>query len=207
MQHYTYVTILLLIIHSSLSTLTAYFYRRGSRREQLVWKLFSLDAIGFVIVLPTLLLILGEPQSTLALLSMLVYVAIGTFACFIEVPGYLILSSHDEKDIERLTQIRKALIKTNYSFVNSFDELKREVETHKKTLQDLEIDDLVTGFIESCQRLNNLDQKFWGLTLAEITSTIDAIAKTSKHPMPKLVELLSLVGLSFLIAQFLKLLG
>lgn len=121
-----------------------------------MWKLFSLDAIGFVTIMPTLLLVLGEPQSTLAFLSILVYVAIGTFACFIEVPGYLILSSYDEGEIERLTQIRKALVKASYSF-DSLGELKTKVETNDKTLQDLEINDLLTGFIESCERLKNLD--------------------------------------------------
>lgn len=171
-----------------------------------MWKLFSLDAIGFVIVLPTMLLVLGEPQSTLTFLSILVYVAIGTFACFIEVPGYLILSSFDEGEIERLTQVRKALVKTGYSF-DSLGKLKTKVETYGKTLQDLEINDLLTGFIESCERLKNLDRNYWSLTLTEITSKIDEIGKTSKHPIPKLVELVSLVGLSFLIAQFLRLLG
>jgi hypothetical protein len=206
MQFLTDVTVLALSIHALLLAVAAYFYRRGSRRERLVWKLFSLDAIGFGIALPTILLILGEPQGPLALLSILVYVAIATFACLIEVPGYLILSGYDEREIGRLTQIRKALVKTSYSF-DALGELKVKVEANDKTLQDLEINDLLTGFIETCERLKNLDRNYWALTLAEITSKIDQIGKTSKHPTPKLVELVSLVGLSFLIAQFLKLLG
>mgnify|MGYP007084710247 CR=1 FL=1 len=205
----TTVTVIILAsaAHTLITVFAAYIAcRKYSTREKSLWKLFGLDSFGFVVVLTAIFLIMGEPKNTLELLSRVVYAVVGTFAVLVEIPGYLILSRNDEMEIEQLTKVREALVKTGYSYA-SLDDLKKRVQTNTRTLEDLNLSDLLGEFVESCERMKNVDRNYWNLVLAEITYRIDDVSKRSKHPVPKLIELLSLAGLSFLIAQFLKMLG
>jgi len=194
-------------VHTLLTALAAYVLReKRSTREKAIWKLLVAECVGFLVVLTAFLLLIGEPRNTLELLLLLVYATVGIFVVTVEIPGYLILTRYDETEIEHLTTVREALVKTAYSF-GSVGDLKDRVQQNAQTLEDLKLRDLFEEFVQSCERLKNVDQRFWSLALTEISSRVDDVSKRSKHPMPKLIDLLSLAGLSFLIAQFLKLLG
>jgi hypothetical protein len=78
--------------------------------------------------------------------------------------------------------------------------LKKDVETNK-FLSKEQIDDLLFDYIKECDRTGNFDKFLWELSITEITSTIGRISSRSKHPIPKLIDILSLAGISFLIAQ------
>ena len=202
----TGIILLVAVFHTLLTSFAAYAFYLGPTRQQRLWKLWVTDCCGFLLVLIVLLYVLGEPQTVLRLLSFLVYIMIGAFVTFVEVPGYLILYKNDEEEGKQLAKVREALIKIGYSFA-SLDELRRTVQENAGSLHDARLDDLVTGFVESCKRLGNLDRGYWNLTLAEITLKIDDLSKSSKHPIPKLVDLMSLAGLSLMIAEIFKALG
>jgi len=146
-----------------------------------------------------------KPPSLLSLLSGLVYISTASFVICVEIPGYLILSRRDEDTVGRLRQIRQALIETRYSF-DHVQKLKTQTEDSSSVLLELRLSDLLNEFINSCEHLNNVDRDFWGLVLSETTNAIKDVSNSSKHPIPRIVDFLSLAGLSFLIAQILKLL-
>ena len=174
-------------------------------RPQILWKLTMADLIFF----PAGLLIASYLQPVVSMLSALadiVYSVIGAFVFGIEIPGFVLLSKFDDKLVERLKLVRKELISISYSFDN-VAKLKSLAKNNEEMLQAAQLDELVNDFISSCERMRNLDKTFWGMVLGEVTTSIKAFAERSKHPFPKLVDILSLAGLSFLLAQFLKLLG
>jgi len=96
------------------------------------------------------------------------------------------------------------MVKVGYDFGN-FSTLKSKSEQGKEILQEAGIHRVVTDFIEYSERIQNKDTGLWTLTLGEVNRAIDAISGRSKHPAPELIEILSLSGLSFIIAQILKL--
>ena len=50
----------------------------------------------------------------------------------------------------------------------------------------------------------NLDKSLYEVTIKEIGEQIQQISARSKHPFPKLIEIMSLAGISFLLGQFLN---
>ena len=65
----------------------------------------------------------------------------------------------------------------------------------------------LNDFVIVCEKLKNLDINLWSLTLQETSDCIKDVTERSKHPFPKLIDILSLSGLSIILAQFLKLFG
>ena len=51
--------------------------------------------------------------------------------------------------------------------------------------------------------MKHLDRIHYDTTVKELGERIQQISDGSKHPFPKLIEILSLAGISFLIGQFL----
>jgi len=174
-----------------------------SKRVKLLWKFVVLN--GTLFSSGMLLLALVLPQSLLNILSWIAYDCIISYVVAIEIPGYLRLSAFDEASTRSLKDLRKYLIKMRYSF-ESLEELKTAVKRNANVLSEEEVEDLMNDFVNLCERMKNLDSNLWGLTLNEITEAISRISGRSKHPIPKLVDVLSLTGISFLLAQILKML-
>jgi hypothetical protein len=163
---------------------------------------------GVVFLLGLLLIIFLVPKTKLDLLSWLVYDLIVSFTVSLEVPGWLKLSKLDESRSETITKLRTTLIKIRYLFDPSFEELKKIVKAEKIVLEEEEIGDIINDFVNACEDANEpLNESLWALTLSETTERINAINKRSKHPIPKLIDILALSGLSVLIAELLKLIG
>lgn len=176
-----------------------------SSRVELLWILVILNGIFFSIGLLFLVIIL--PQSLLNVISWLVYDLLLSFAISVEIPGYLKLSAFDQKHIDVVKEIRSNLIKMRYSFDKHFEDLKKSAKGNASVLREEKIDDLLDDFISVCDSIRNVDVNLWKLTLEETTDLISNISNRSKHPLPKLIDILTLSGLSLLLAQFLKLLG
>jgi hypothetical protein len=172
---------------------------------ELLWILVILNGIFFSIGLLFLVIIL--PQSLLNVISWLVYDLLLSFAISVEIPGYLKLSAFDQKHIDVVKEIRSNLIKMRYSFDKHFEDLKKSAKGNASVLREEKIDDLLDDFISVCDSIRNVDVNLWKLTLEETTDLISNISNRSKHPLPKLIDILTLSGLSLLLAQFLKLLG
>ena len=200
------VTCVAIVIHSAI-VLTASIVSRNhsSVRNKRLWALGFIDVLLFPIVI-LLFYTLRSPNTLLDEFSLLSYALIISFTAAIEVPGYLILSRFDDSSVEKLTHVRAALldIKINFSRFSKFSD---SVKENRDSLVASNVYALVVDFIKSCEQNDNLDVNIWNLVIGEINSNINLYSQISKHPVPKLIDILSLAGLSFIIAQVLKILG
>lgn len=178
---------------------------RKTNRTHFLWKLMALSGLFFSIGLAILVAIL--PQSPLNILSWIIYDFLISFVLCLEIPAYLRISKYDEKLVGVLKDLRSELIKMRFSFAPSLESLKKKKNENASSLKEENVDKLLDDFITSCDKMNNLDVNLWNLTLNETSSLIDDVTKRSKHPFPKLIDILALSGLSILLAQLLKLLG
>ncbi len=113
---------------------------------------------------------------------------------------------YDEKVLKYLGEERSEMVKLGYDF-NQYDSLKSKSAEGVEMLREVNLNRLISDFIEHCGRMSNVDKGFWTLVLGEVSLAIDKVQRRSKHPAPKLIDLLSLSGLSFIIAQLLRVLG
>ncbi len=201
-QQYELVT-LFIVIHSIAVFLVAYYYKtKISERNKLLWKLLIADGFAFIVV--SMLLTSTLPQSIINIISWTGYILILSYTLAVEIPGYLRISNYDKQSLKILNAIRKNLIKMKYSF-DSLDVLRKNVTKNYNFLVQEQVGDLLNDYVDFSDRLGNLNTEFWELTLKEVTSSINRVSSRSKHPFPKLIDVLSLTGLSFLIAQLLQL--
>jgi hypothetical protein len=164
-----------------------------------------LDGLFFSIGLIALTAVL--PQPPLSILTWVVYDFLITYVVCIEVPAYLGISRFDGNLEKILEGLRQELIRMPFSFGDHLQNLKTKRNDNISYLKEENLGKLLEDFIALSDKLGNLNEKVWSLTLNETSGFIDEVSKRSKHPFPKLIDILALSGLSLLLAQFLKLLG
>lgn len=200
---YEHVTYIAIAIHAIVSGIFV-IYNLKNKKERTKWfPLLFLSNLGFFIAL-----ILGFPyywnfNEGIDFMSLIAYSVLGSYVATIEVPGYILLSKFDDKLSDDLQNIRKNIIMLNYDFKDSSD-LECKVSSMKIRLKDLSLDDILEGFATSYKRMNQIDKTLYDITLKELGEKIHHISIRSKHPFPKLIEIMSLTGISFLIGQFLN---
>jgi hypothetical protein len=138
------------------------------------------------------------------LASLYVFLVVGAFVITLEAPGFIILSSYDNKTIEVLSDVRKNLVSLAYNFDSSVQNLLSLQKANETRLSEQHISEILDYFVKSCARIKNIDASLLNLILSETNLSIREVSQQSKHPFPRLVDILSLTGLSFLIAQLLK---
>lgn len=175
------------------------------KRNGFIWKLIAFDGLVFSFGLVAVVAV--QPQSLLNNVVFVVYDFIITYALIVELPSYLKIAKYDDKLSDSLTEIRSDLVALRYSSKLELDSLQKKIQENKEKLEDEKIDWILSDFVAVTQRLKNINDSLWSLTLSEISNSISNITTRSKHPFPKLVDILALSGLSVLIAEFLKLLG
>lgn len=174
-------------------------------RTKFLWKLVLLNGLVFSLGLAVLVAIL--PQSTLSIVSWIVYDFLISYTFCVEIPTYLKLSKYDERLVNILKDLRSDLVKMRFSFDTSLDSLKKNKIENASFLEEENIDGLLQDFITVCDKIKNLNDNLWNLTLNETSKLLGEVTERSKHPFPKLIDILTLSGLSILLAQFLKLFG
>lgn len=195
-----------IIVHTVLiSVLLVFVASEHNKRNSLL--IFPLIAEGVLFLIIFLIIVHYYPPSNLLLFgTILVYSVIIAFVFALEIPGFILISRHDQKVVNGLSKVRSTLVPLKYAFSKTYVKFKDAFSTNEEHLKETNLFDLVYDFIKYCNQLKNLNEKFWELLLTELTRTIEVYNKRSKHPYPKLIEVLSLTGLSFLIAQFLHIL-
>lgn len=176
-----------------------------NNRTSILWKLTILNFSFFSAGLIALTFFL--PQSPLNIFSWIVYDLLITYVLCIEVPAYLKISNFDDNLANILKGLREELIEMQFSFGVHLQNLKTKRNDNISYLKGENLDKLLEDFIAFCDKIGNLNETVWSLTLNETSSFIDEVTKRSKHPFPKLIDILALSGLSLLLAQFLKLFG
>ncbi len=176
-----------------------------STRSSPLWRLVA--TYGVVSTVSVLMLFLFMPTlSVLNLSTGIFYLLVGSFVFAIEVPGYLYLMNHDESIVNYLEDWRSEMVKLGYDF-NQYDIVKSKSAEGITMLKEVNLNRLINDFIDHCGRMKNIDRGFWTLVLGEVNRAIDGVNRGSKHPAPKLIEILSLSGLSFIIALLLGFIG
>jgi len=176
-----------------------------NNRTNVLWKLTILNILIFSAGLIALTFFL--PQSPLSILLWIVYDLLITYVLCVEVPAYLTISNFDNNLSDILKDLRKELVEMHFSFGVHLQSLKTMRNNNLSYIKGENLDKLLEDFIAFSDEIGNLNENVWSLTLNETSSFIDEVTKRSKHPFPKLIDILALSGLSLLIAQFLKLLG
>lgn len=203
---YGYLIIGVIAVDSVILAAAAFSVRKAKDdRTRILWKLFVLEMVIFPIAV-TVSYYFQPATSWLTALADIVYSVVVAFVLGVEVPGFLLLTKFDEGIATALEDLRKDLVVLGYSF-DHFAQFKTTFEKNKERLGSAGIDGLVNDFVLACDRMNNLDRSFWSILLSEVTMSSRTIAERSKHPFPKLIDVMSLAGLSFLLAQFLRLFG
>ena len=178
---------------------------KPKRRISFLWKLIALDGLFFSLGLVAIIAV--KPQSLLNNIIFVFYDLIITYALIVELPSYLKIAKYDDEVSDTLTEIRSDLVALRYSSKLELDGLKKKVYDNKTKLEEEKIDKPLTEFLTVTERLRNINDNLWSLTLGEISKSISSIDARSKHPFPKLIDILALSGLSILVAEFLKILG
>jgi len=129
-----------------------------------------------------------------------------SFVIAVEIPGYVHLSSYDSENLKILKKIRKSLVTVNFNLESSLATLQEIVKNKAEHLENMGVLDSVQYLTMSIERTKNTDRTLLVSTINEINWVIRDISQQSKHPFPKLIDIFSLTGLSFLLAQILKLL-
>ena len=179
--------------------------RYKSQREKSLLLLISLNLIFLYLASIIAFFLFNSWKPDLRdLVTLYVFLVVGAFVITIEVPGFVILSSYDNKTIEVLSDVRRNLVTVAYNFDSSIQNLQSLQKTNETRLEEQHMSDILNYFVETCIRIKNIDVSLLNLTLSEINLSIREVSQQSKHPFPRLVDILSLTGLSFLIAQLLK---
>jgi hypothetical protein len=200
---YEFVPPVALAIHAIGSgIITAYHVKKKTERTKHFPLLFLINLVLF-----TVIVLVGyyiwDFQQLIDVLALIAYALVGAYVAAIEIPGYILLSRFDERLADSLQTFRQKVLMLNFGF-SGFPEVESAFNSLKKPLKDLTIDDVVGHFVESCKRIKQLDRTHYDITVKELNDRIQHVSDRSKHPFPKLIEILSLAGISFLIGQFLS---
>lgn len=130
---------------------------------------------------------------------------IAVYVVTIEVPGFLMISRYDEVSVDLLEEVHRNLILSVASFEPSIPILEGMLQENKDRFNELLVFENLNYFVASSKEMNpQINKSILDLLLYDINQTVRKTADSSKHPFPKLIDVLSLAGLSFLIAQLLK---
>jgi hypothetical protein len=130
---------------------------------------------------------------------------IAVYVLAIEVPGFLLISQYDEMSVDLLEDVHRNLILSVTSFEPAVPALEELLQKHKDRFTELHAYENLDYYVASSKEMNpQVNRSILDLLLYDVNQTVKKTADESKHPFPKLIEVLSLAGLSFLIAQLLK---
>ena len=190
-----------IVIHTIISVIiTIIGYIIKNERTKYLPVLFGVNAIIFLIVV-----LVGTYYidfQTIDYVIFIGYSVIVSHVITIEIPGYILLSKHDSKLIDILQNLRQKSIQLNYD-IDSLDDLRKYFDGNKETLSSSTVNELLNSFITRCETIKNLDKSLYEISIKELGEQIQQISSRSKHPFPKLIEIFSLAGISFLLGQFL----
>jgi hypothetical protein len=205
---YSEITIIAVAVHTLIDAVATISASKGNDRNKNVQYLGLVDIIVFAAVI-ALFMAVSYPASLLDEATMITYAEVISFVISVELPGYWILSKYDDQVVNLFTGIRTALLdlRITTSFATSFAEFKEVVNKSQEHLGALDVGKFVNQFVKLCEQTRSSNPAICDLVLHEVTLNIDSVSNRTKHPIPKLIDVLSLAGLSFLIAQGLKFLG
>lgn len=181
-------------------------YRKSSNgRENTIAFSFLFSAALLYIGIIVAYLLWDISPSITNFLTIFGLLVIAVYVITIEVPGFLKLSRYDEVSVDLLEEVQRNLVLSVTSFEPSIPILDEMLQKNKGRFNELHVFQNLNYFVTSSKEMNpQINKSILDLLLYDISQTIKKTADSSKHPFPKLIDVLSLAGLSFLIAQLLK---
>ena len=198
---------LLVIILSALFIAAVAWKKPKSKknRTKSIWKLLTLNGLVFSIGL--LILIILLPQTNLTIFSWIVFDFLISYVLCVELPAWFGISKFDDSLVDALKDLRAELVMMPFDFDTYLKNLSLAKKRNDSlVLEEGNLESLLQNFIDFSHKVDRFNENFWNLTLSELTNVIEDVSERSKHPFPKLIDILALSGLSILLAQFLKLL-
>jgi hypothetical protein len=180
------------------------FHFSKENRKKLLSPLFLMNMFLFIFFTVSLSLFYGTTPSTTELIVIYGLLTVGVFVATIEIPGFLLLSNFDEEVVSVLEKAKADLINTRAHFNEGIVGIKNALKNNKETLTQIHAYDQIEYYETSSTEMGQANLQIFDLTLFSINQLIKEYGEKSKHPFPKLVDVFSLAGLSFLIAHFLK---
>lgn len=146
--------------------------------------------------------IIFKSETTFQNVSLLVLLLIVTYILTIEIPGYIIISIYDEKLLKIYNKLISSLFNLKLSKKDVLDELKSIIDNSKNLLikNNLALNDMLQYIIPILERRKISENEF-NLLNYQLIMAIEKRKNMSKHPFPKLIDILSLTGISFILAQ------
>lgn len=200
LQNVFYIVIAIHLIISVVIIVSGFLHRKERTR---ILPLLYVANLGAFLIASFAGSIFYDITETLELVVFFGYAIIASYVISIEMPGYLILSRYDDKLLDALQDLRKKIISLNYNLGNISD-LETFCQKNEKQLETVFISDVLNEFIKSCKTTKHLDTSLYEVALKEVGEAINTVSTRSKHPFPKLIEIMSLAGISFLLSQFLN---
>ena len=182
-------------------TITIVGYLRRNERTNQLPILFVVNALVFLISV-----LAGTHYIDFQIIDYVAFIGysiIISYVITIEIPGYVLLSKHDSTLTVILQNLRQKSIQLNYN-IDSVGDLRKYFNENKDTLSSITINELLDSFIKRCETIKNLDKSLYEVSIKELGEQMQQISSRSKHPFPKLIEIFSLAGISFLLGQFLN---
>ena len=169
-----------------------------NKRKSFYWEFIFINGIQFCAGLFWMYAI--DIQSNTSIMKGLIINTIIAYAIIIEVPIYYLLNEYDKKLINILSSIRSNLISLNYDY-NKLINIREIIKENKIILDNMPLYTLLLDFIDLCERVKNYDKNMLHIMIEEVNLNINMIQSLEKHPFPELIKIISLTGISFLLAE------
>jgi hypothetical protein len=200
------VLLLLSGIYTAVMLLLFWNHRSSSDgRERITAPTFVFNLTIFYVVVLATYFLMDLALNITDFITIFGLILVVVYVITIEVPGFLMISRYDETSVDLLEVIHQNLVLSISSFEPAIPTLEKLLQQNKDRFEELHVYQNLNYFVSSSKEMNpQINKSVFDLLLFEINQTIKETDDSSKHPFPKLVDILSLAGLSFLIAQLLK---
>ncbi|GEM_PF-6228479 len=188
-------------------TLVALFKKYKASKEERkrsIAPLFLINLILFVALVAGITFLYNLSPNITQFVIIYGLLTIGVFTVTLEVPGFIMLSGFDEKSVTVLQEIKADLIKSRFRFTEGIEGIHKSLAKNKQILTELHAYDQIEYYETSSTEMNQSNTSVIDLLVMSLNQWIKECEEKSKHPFPKMVDIFSLAGLSFLIAQLLK---
>lgn len=185
-------------------TLFKIYHAAKEERQRLLTPLFIFNSIMFSALVAVITLWHNFSPTITQFITIYGLLTIGVFVVTIEVPGFVLLNNFDKKSVAVLREIKTGMIKSRSTFSEGIEGIHNTLVSNKQILTELHAYDQIDYYETSSNEMNQSNTSIFDLLLMSLNQWMKECEEKSKHPFPKIVDIFSLAGLSFLIAQLLK---
>jgi len=131
---------------------------------------------------------------------------VGMFAFVVEVPGFLLNVQHDNKVVGVLDTLEQVVLSARIDPSAGMEQLRALTNSQGGILDSAGVRTLLANCVEVFTRMKNIDVPLLGILLEQVQQARSRVRERSKHPFPVLIQVLSLSGIGFILAEILAIL-